>query len=263
MAIKSVSPFFSDPKTLEGIATKNHPFYTQARPFPHIVMDDFFPREVLEEVLEEFPSPSQIEWCRLEHANSKKLASESEIQMGEATRSLIYQLNASVFINFLEKLTGIEGLIPDPHLRGGGLHQIERGGLLGIHADFNRHPRLNLDRRLNLLVYLNKDWKEEYGGHLELWNREMTHCERRSLPVFNRVVIFNTTDFSYHGHPHPLTSPPDQTRKSLALYYYSNGRPANEISTPHSTLYQRRPGDKGGKTRSFSLRWALGKLTSW
>lgn len=94
-----------------------------------------------------------------------------------------------------------------------------------------------------MIVYLNRHWKEEYGGNLELWNREMTRCERRVLPIFNRCVIFNTTDFSYHGHPEPLTCPEGMTRKSLALYYYSNGRPAEELSDAHSTLFQSRPGE--------------------
>ncbi len=106
---------------------------------------------------------------------------------------------------------------------------------------FNRHEKLQLDRRLNLLIYLNKDWKEDYGGYFEMWNTEMTRCEKKVLPIFNRCVIFSTTDFSYHGHPEPLTCPEGWTRKSLALYYYSNGRPAEEISGDHSTLFKARP----------------------
>jgi Rps23 Pro-64 3,4-dihydroxylase Tpa1-like proline 4-hydroxylase len=93
-----------------------------------------------------------------------------------------------------------------------------------VHADFNRHEKLNLDRRLNLLLYLNRDWKEEYGGHLQLWTRDMGRCVVKVLPVFNRCVVFSTTDFSYHGHPDPLTCPPGRTRKSIAMYYYTNGR---------------------------------------
>ena len=151
-------------------------------------------------------------------------------------RWLLYQLNSSVFVNFLEELTGVGGLIPDPHFEGGGLHQIERGGFLKIHADFNRHPKLNLDRRLNLLLYLNEDWKDDYGGHLELWDREVARCVKRIAPVFNRCVVFTTTDFSFHGHPEPLACPPAVTRKSLALYYYSNGRPARSRPVERGTL---------------------------
>ena len=168
-----------------------------------------------------------------------------ETQFGSATRALLYQLNSSVFIDFLETLTGIRGLIPDPHFWGGGVHQIVRGGFLKVHTDFNRHPRLKLDRRLNLLLYLNPEWQEEWGGHLELWDRGMAKCGKRILPIFGRCVVFSTTDFSNHGHPDPLNCPEGMTRKSLALYYYSNGRPSSETAGKHySTSFRRRPGEK-------------------
>jgi 2-oxoglutarate-Fe(II)-dependent oxygenase superfamily protein len=157
-----------------------------------------------------------------------------------------------MLVGFLEQLTGIEGLIPDPYFWGGGLHQITRGGYLKVHADFNRYSKLRLDRRLNLLLYLNRDWKEEYGGHLELWNEQMTTCERKILPIFNRCVVFSTTDYSYHGHPDPLNCPEQQTRKSLALYYYTNGRLEEGVSPVHTTLFQRRPGERIGAS-IFSL----------
>jgi Rps23 Pro-64 3,4-dihydroxylase Tpa1-like proline 4-hydroxylase len=233
--------FCLEPDYLNNLATKHCQAYAQAKPFPHIILDDFLPEYVLEEILAEFPQPGDIDWKKFERPAEKKLASTSEQQMGQAIRFLLYQLNSSIFIEFLEKLTGIDGIIPDPYFQGGGLHQIERGGFLKLHADFNRHKKLRLDRRLNLLIYLNKDWKEEYGGHFELWDTEMTRCEQKVLPIFNRCVIFSTTDFSYHGHPDPLTCPEGWTRKSLALYYYSNGRPAEEISGGHSTLFKARP----------------------
>lgn len=229
------------PAYLEELANKYHREYAQGKPFPHIVIDHFLPEDLLERVLEEFPDPQKIDWQKFASPAEKKLASTSELQMGENTRSLLYQLNSSTFIGFLEKLTGIEGIIPDPHFEGGGLHQIERGGFLKIHADFNRHERMRLDRRLNLLIYLNRDWQEEYGGHFEMWDTEMTKCEKKILPIFNRCVIFSTTDFSFHGHPEPLTCPEHRTRKSLALYYYSNGRPAEEVTSGHTTLFKERP----------------------
>ena len=177
--------------------------------------------------------------------------------MGDATRFLLYQLNSSIFISFLEKLTGIPGIIPDPHFQGGGLHQIEREGFLKIHVDFNKHKEMKVDRRLNLLIYLNKNWKEEYGGHFELWNQDMTVCEKKILPIFNRCVVFSTSDFSYHGHPDPLKYPEEMTRKSLALYYYSNGRPSEEISNNHSTLFKERPGDNLNQKAASGKRSSL------
>ncbi|WP_162625617.1 2OG-Fe(II) oxygenase, partial [Mycolicibacterium llatzerense] len=131
------------------------------------------------------------------------------------------------------------------------------GGFLKVHADFNRHHRLNLDRRLNGLLYLNKDWEESWGGHIQLWDRDMQHCVQKSLPIFNRFLLFATTDFSYHGHPDPLTCPPHRARRSMALYYYTNGRPDEErSSSEHSTLFRARPGESLNSTLKQKLkRW--------
>src|SRR5205085_7257435 len=110
-----------------------------------------------------------------------------------------------------------------------------------------------LDRRLNVLVYLNEDWDESYGGHFELWDQEMKGCRKKILPLFNRMALFSTTTTSYHGHPNQLTCPPDRTRKSLALYYYTNGRPEEEVvdgAQDHNTLFKYRPEDKKSEISS-------------
>ncbi len=224
-------------KELAGAA---HLTYIKAAPFPHIVLDDFFDPGLIDQVLTEFPRPDAIRWQQFDNEREIKLASAVESSFGPVTRLFLYHLNSITFLEFLSAVTGIPNLISDPRFDGGGLHQIVRGGKLGIHADFNRHRAYNLDRRLNLLLYLNKDWREEYGGHLQLWNRDMTRCEAKVLPIFNRVMIFGTTDFTYHGHPDPLQCPEGMTRKSLALYYFSNGRPAEEISGDHSTIFRAR-----------------------
>lgn len=217
--------------------------YASAKPFPHFIVDNFFDPSLIDQVLAEFPRPGQINWQTFDNAQEIKLASAAESSFGPTTRLLLYHLNSITFLDFLSKITGIENLISDPCFEGGGLHQIPRGGKLGIHADFNKHRRFALDRRLNVILYLNKDWKEEYGGHLELWNKEVTQCEAKILPVFNRLAAFGTTDFTFHGHPNPLQCPEGMTRKSLALYYFSNGRPAEEVSGEHSTLFKARSED--------------------
>lgn len=258
----STLTFRLDSEYLKKLAVKYREDYQQAKPFPHIVIDNFLPEFVLDKILTEFPKAGDIDWQKFENKAERKLANKHEKYMGDNTRSLLYQFNSSTFIEFLENITGIEGIIPDPHFEGGGLHQIERGGYLKMHVDFNRNNKLHLDRRLNLLLYLNKDWKEEYGGYLELWDKEITQCEKKILPVFNRLVIFTTTDFSYHGHPEPLTCPEGWTRKSLALYYYTNGRPAEEISgKEHYTIFQARPGeDLQEKTSGIKAKTILKKL---
>jgi Rps23 Pro-64 3,4-dihydroxylase Tpa1-like proline 4-hydroxylase len=157
---------------------------------------------------------------------------------------VLAEFNAAAFVEFLQTLTGIdEPLISDPFYRGGGLHQIAQGGYLAIHADFNRHPMFGLDRRVNVLVYLNHDWQPDWGGQLELWDATMTRPVQRVDPTFNRTVVFTITDTAFHGHPEPLRCPPDRKRRSLAFYYYSNGRPEPERSERHPTLWQRVTGD--------------------
>src|SRR3984957_1429988 len=222
---------------MRDLAETAHTSYSTAQPFPHVVFDNFFDPALLDVVLEEFPKPGQIKWQSFDNGQEVKLASATETSFGPVTRLLMYHLNSKTCLQFLSAVTGIDNLIADPGFEGGGLHQIVRGGKLGVHADFNKHRNFGLDRRLNLLLYLNKDWREEYGGHLQLWDRGMTGCEAKVLPIFNRVMVFGTTDFTFHGHPDPLQCPDGMTRKSLALYYFSNGRPAEEITGDHSTIF--------------------------
>ena len=243
--------FYFDDQELIKVANRFKGRYAVAKPFPHIVIDGFLPPSVADGILAEFPAPGQIKWHTFNDPDQIKLACNDTTQMGPFTRHVLSQFNSASFVNFLETLTGISGLVPDPHFEGGGLHQIKRTGLLRVHADFNHHPRMKLDRRLNALLYLNKDWRDEYRGHFELWDHDMKKCEVKVAPLFNRFVVFTTTDFSYHGHPDPLTCPDGMTRKSIALYYYSNGRPVEEVSEGHTTLFQDRPTDRKSKAKKF------------
>jgi Rps23 Pro-64 3,4-dihydroxylase Tpa1-like proline 4-hydroxylase len=245
-----------EPERLRLLAEQRKDDYSTADPFPHIVIDDFLPPEICDQLLAEFPSADAAEWQRVDKHHSRKLATTEELKFGPTTRNVLAEFSSPTALRFLETLTGIAGLIPDPYFTGGGLHQIVTGGFLKIHADFNHHTQLKLDRRLNLIVYLNKDWREEYKGHLELWDRDMKGCVRKILPIFNRCVVFSTTDWSYHGHPEHLACPPTMTRKSLALYYYSNGRPESETSDTHGTLWQERPAPAG--TRQMAAMMLTG-----
>ena len=173
-----------------------------------------------------------------------KRTTRSELEIPPFARALIHSLNSGPFIDFLEEVTEIRGLVPDPHLWGGGFHALPRGGKLGIHTDFNFHKKLGLDRRINVLVYLNRNWTEAYGGHFEAWCPNGNKAEARYLPIFNRVVIFGTTDFTFHGNPDPVACPEGMSRKSIAMYYYTNGRPAEEWSgIIQSTQFMNRPGE--------------------
>lgn len=230
--------------------------YLNAAPFPNIVIDDFFNEEILNQVLADFPDLSKkADVKSYNNHNEKKLEAKGEMYFSDVTKGFVHFLNSQPVLEFLQELTGIkETLMPDPYFLGGGYHEIKPGGLLKVHADFNKHELTWLDRRINFLVYLNQDWEESYGGHFELWDEKMTKSYKKVLPVFNRIAIFSTTDFTYHGHPDALTCPPDRSRKSIALYYYSNGRPKSEISdTPHSTLFVGRAGKENDVVQDKSL----------
>ena len=210
--------------------------YASAQPFPHIVIDGLFDDAILDTVLEDFPAPGAMRWARFDNPNEKKLGFYYETSaISRRLRLFLDSLNRFEMLLFLEQLTGIEGLIPDPYFGGGGLHQIESGGFLKMHVDFNRHPKLHLDRRLNMLIYLNRNWAPSYGGELELWDVRTRECVRAIAPLFNRTVVFSTSESSLHGHPRPLTTPPDVTRRSVSLYYYTAGRP--DPAPPHDTIF--------------------------
>lgn len=214
--------------------------YTSNNPYPHIVLNDFINHDLLKKVADEFPDLDQLpNTVRFKERTSIKLASQGTENLSPAARDLINYLNSDLFLKYLQKLTGInETLISDPYLFGGGYHEIKKGGYLKVHADYNKHDYFELDRRVNLLLYLNDDWKEEWGGNLELYSKDNLTSPAISVPpIFNRCVIFNTTSFAYHGHPDPLDCPENRSRRSIALYYFTLGRPANEIKDKHNTLY--------------------------
>lgn len=255
IATAPINTFYFDSVYLQTLAEKRAVAYSSASPFPHAVIDNFLPEPtVLEKVLEEFPAKDDADWKNFGNspAQQGKITQAKDELFGPCTRQLVQQFNSGTFIRFLEHLTGIKGLIPDPHYLGGGLHQTFRGGFLKIHTDFSWYPELKLRRRLNVLLYLNQDWKEEYGGHVELWDKQMSNCVVKALPLFNRCVVFSTDRFSYHGHPDPLNCPPDRSRKSLAFYYYTAD--GEEALKKHGTLFTNRPGEKISYFRNFLAR---------
>jgi len=232
---------YSDPEKLNAS-------YTTNKPFSHIVLDNFIDEKLLKGVLNEFPDLSKVK-SRIEYKNSReiKFASKGSVDLSPKAFELISYLNSDLFLAYLQKLTGIEELlISDPYLSGGGYHEIKNGGVLKVHADFNKHPSMNLDRRVNLLLYLNPGWKKEWGGNLELYYKNDLKNPCVSVtPEFNRCVIFSTTSFTFHGHPDELKIPSDTSRKSIALYYFSTGRPESEVSeSSHSTLFVETKGER-------------------
>ena len=229
--------------------------YVQATPFPHIVIDNFLQEDLIANICSNFPvEPTANEML---YERGYKGQNKRQISPNECTpylKAVFNAFNSAPMLQFLEKLTGIEGLIPDPYFTGGGLHETKSGGYLGVHSDFRLNKKLNIHRRLNAIIYLNKDWQEEYGGNLELWDADMKTCLKKILPIYNRCVIFNTDKDSNHGHPEPLTTPPHITRRSIALYYYTAATVVADPAQRNKTHYKPRPKDR------FSLKYYIGKL---
>lgn len=223
--------------------------YGSAQPFPHAVLDGFIAPAIATQLAAEFPARADTtQWLDYNgnDASGKPLQHNKyhisdEDRLGLMTQRLLYELKGARFLQVLTTLTGIENLIPDALNHGGGIHMNCRGALLKIHADFNRHPQWHVDRRLNLLLYLNEGWQTAWGGDLELWSADMQACLKKIAPVAGRCVIFSTSSTSFHGHPEPIDCPEDVSRKSIALYYYSNP-PRTSDEPVHSTLWQARPG---------------------
>lgn len=225
--------------------------YLTGIPFPHIAIDDFLPVAVLDKCLAEFPESTQAvsSYNRDQEKNKRSYNPDG---LTSFSRHLFHTFNSRPFIQVLENICGIKGLIPDPYFLGGGFHEISQGGHLSVHADFNHHIPLNLERRINVLIYLNRGWREEYGGMLELWDAPMQHLVRSFVPTFNRCVIFNTTADSNHGNPQPVVHPNNLPRRSIALYYYTATWDASKRT--HTTQFKMRPGSTDRADRAVRAR---------
>lgn len=220
--IVPISRFVND-QVAKSLLAKTDQFST-AYPFPYLTFDGLFSEDLLTEVHNEFDQLGKQSWKEIENPLQLTLRSNPNSKFGPATQTYFDILSSAWFVTFLSELTGIRGVVFDPIMKGGGMHESRAGGKFGLHFDFSKHPVTKLDNRLVLITYLNKNWKEEYGGLLELWDVDQNKCAATVLPVFGRTILFAHTDRSLHGHPSGLNPPTGQTRRSVAAYYYSNGR---------------------------------------
>ena len=221
--------------------------FQSKKPFKYVVFENFFYPDAAELIYENYPTIDEGAWKGTTYVNSNKKFEKRKFDSGSVLEQVFIEFNGKEFLKWLEAVTLIDDLVEDDELFGGGLHQSIQGAFLNVHVDFNIHPVTRLHRRLNAIVYMNKDWKEEYEGNLELW--DLTGDEKKRLekvaPLFNRCVIFETNEISFHGHPKPLKAPVGINRKSLATYYYSKERPENEIAPEHNTIYVNTEGIDG------------------
>lgn len=254
-----MSAFFPlDPETLsipqqkaKEIGASISADYQSKTPYHYACIDDFLPAGILERVREEALAQEEK---GAEHAsdNEKLKTSYNPDRLPPYTKALFHALNARPMIQFLENMSGIKGLIPDPYYMGGGIHRTNTTGFLSIHADFNHHTIMNVERRLNLLIYLNPDWKEEYGGSFEVWTNDMSEKVAGFAPIMNRMCCFSTGDDTMHGNPEPVNHPNGDPRLSIALYYYT--ATWEEGRTSQSTVFKQRPGTDDAKSHEATLR---------
>jgi Rps23 Pro-64 3,4-dihydroxylase Tpa1-like proline 4-hydroxylase len=255
----AVYPLDVDELTLEAreareIAQGFSDRYQAATPYHHICIDDFLPPAVIERVRADLATLPEAERS-FERAQERFKTSYNPERLPAYTRNLFHAFNSRPFIQFLEEMTGIRGLIPDPYFIGAGIHKVANGGHLDIHADFNLHKQMQLERRLNVLIYLNPDWREEWGGSFEVWDRDMTRKEASFVPVYNRMVCFSTGSDTFHGNPEPVNHPEGEPRLSIALYYYT--ATWDESRKAHTTLFKPRPGTADEADRVMARRAAL------
>lgn len=217
--------------------TAQSKIFLSSAPFPHIVFEDLFSPILLELINSEFDRLDWTDWKYIDEPRERILETLPNTCLGPATQLYFNTIYSGYFLEFLEGVTGIKGLIPDPKLHNGGLHEVPTGGKFALHIDFNRHWITGLDMRATFITYLNKDWDLSYGGAIELWDMKENKCQVEIEPVFGRSILFLQSSKSLHGLPKPIAAPNGRPRHSAIAYYYSNGRPDEEAAAYHGTIF--------------------------
>ncbi len=214
--------------------------WKDAKPFSHIIIDNFFNKEIAKNLEKEFPNFDNNIWKEYGNAIEVKKVCNNWNIFPSLTYKVFDYLNSSDFVNILSKsLFGSNILSSDAGLNGGGWHIHKRGGKLNTHLDYSLHPKLLLQRKINIIIYLNSNWKAEWKGNLGFWDnkssKEPGNLQKEVIPFFNRAVIFDTSQNSWHGLPSPLECPNDEFRKSIAVYYLT--KPPKNIDKRGKALF--------------------------
>ncbi len=228
-----------DNKKYLKLALKNHKKYVRNKPFPHIYFDNFLPKKLALTLSNEYPKIKNVDknWRVHKNKNVDRYFLEDSSLYKKNLKVFSMLINSRKFLLFLETLTGVESILPDPFFIGGGAMSTGKGGFLNVHADFNYHHKLQSWRKINVLFYFTPQWKKNWGGNLELWSKDKKRKVREIEPLFNRVIIFNTTSKSFHGQPKPISCPKNISRNVFSAFYYSNIKDKDSLSEPHFTRY--------------------------
>ena len=235
-------------------------------PFPNFCIDNFLDASFAREVVQCYPDyESALQMGRSFNAVNER----GKVQITDSNRfappvlKLNEALSSPEFLSLMSYAMDIPDLLPDPELDGGGMHQTGPRGHLDVHVDFNYITDRQLHRRLNILIYLNEGWQPEWGGEVELWDRDVRVCHHSYLPIFNRCIVFETNEISFHGVT-AVKCPEDRARRSFAAYYYTKEAPAHWTGESHTTIFRARPGEQfKGKVlmpMERAQRWMMGAL---
>jgi Rps23 Pro-64 3,4-dihydroxylase Tpa1-like proline 4-hydroxylase len=217
--------------------------FIESIPFEHIVIDDFLESSYAEKLYDLFPT-NYDNWYKYMNPIEVKYTYDKIHNLHHDMANYFYFLSSNAFIEKMRKLTSIHDLTYDEYLHGAGLHCHPRHGRLNIHLDYEKHPYSGKERRINIIYFLNKEWQEQWNGHNELWNENVTKCIKKTEVKFNRAIIFKTNDISWHGLPEKIQCPENIFRKSLAYYYVSplNSQKKEELYRKKAK-YVKRPND--------------------
>jgi Rps23 Pro-64 3,4-dihydroxylase Tpa1-like proline 4-hydroxylase len=215
-----------------------HQTYRDGKPFPHVVVDNLFPEAMLDSLLVEMAEMGRERWSSIEQdTRERTLRMRSAAEMGAAGNQLLSVVHSAAFLYLLSEITGIAQLLPDPYLQGSGYALMRRSDYFSVHSDRNVAYETGLVRRLAMIVFLNKSWKPEYHGDLELWSHDAKRCDVSIAPLYNKTVIFEVANPNFHGVPTPLACPADRMRQSFILYYHTTVSKSGLELKPHTSIF--------------------------
>lgn len=222
------------PGTVEELRDR----YQGAKPFPHLILDELFPEDVLNALVAEVQQVNHDNWLFMEADGLQQVVRmRTAVEMGPAGYQLASFVHSPAFLYLLSELTDIWQLLPDPYLQGAGYAVMQRGMYMEVHSDRNVAYETGLTRRLAMIIFLNKSWRTQYAGQLELWNAEGTRCEVAIEPIFNRTVLFEVANPNFHGVPEALNCPADRMRQSFIVYFHTVGDKEGKTPSPHSSVF--------------------------
>ncbi len=246
-----INPIYTDPAKVAELAAE----FQTSLPYKHLILDNFLKPEVADTLYTQFPSVEKLtkHWKGM---NENKSEGSNFSDFDPVFAQVRAEIMSPEFAKWMATVTGIEGVFVTDDSLGTGLHQGGDGSFLDVHVDFNIHNTKDVYRRLNMLIYLNKNWKDEYGGGMEMWNADMTKMEKMVMPLLNRCLIFETSEISYHGYS-KITLPPGETRKSFYTYFYTPITNREILSQYHDTIFKPKPGDSTLKKVSTNTKETL------